>query len=90
MPLGFKHMDFYWPVSFTIEQNSKEGLALAIWTEEHNKTCPYFDDGTSFASPQGAIGGRMTFEFTITGLGVISKVKCACGKDVDLTQYDEW
>jgi len=38
----------------------------------------------------GAIGGRLTFSFTPTGLGVIIKVKCACGEELDLSNYEEW
>jgi hypothetical protein len=58
--------------------------------EEHDKTCKYFDDGTSPNSPVGAIGGRIKFQFTTTGLGIIAIVKCACGEEVDLTDYDSW
>ena len=30
------------------------------WEEEHNKTCRFYDDGTSPICPSGAIGGQMT------------------------------
>jgi len=53
------------------------------WEENHNLTCPY----TSYS---GAIGGRLTFSFTPTSLGVIAKIKCACGEETDLTDYDLW
>ena len=33
----------------------------------------------------GAIGGADTFAFIPTGLGVIAKVKCLCGAELDLT-----
>ncbi len=33
----------------------------------------------------GAIGGSTTYSFTPTGLGVITIVKCACGKEIDIT-----
>lgn len=37
------------------------------------------------------IGGRLTFEFTPTSLGVIVQVRCACKQDTcDLTDYDAW
>jgi hypothetical protein len=33
----------------------------------------------------GAIGGAYTFEFTPTGIGMVVKVKCADGTELDLT-----
>ena len=38
----------------------------------------------------GAIGGRLTYSFTPTGLGLVTKVKCACGEFIDLTGYESW
>lgn len=55
------------------------------WVDEHDKKCPYAD-----RMNQGAIGGRMSFTFTPTGLGQITKIKCACGDEVDVTQYEHW
>jgi len=34
-----------------------------------------------------AIGGRYSFIFTPTGIGIFSKVKCVCGKE--LIMHDE-
>lgn len=43
------------------------------------------------ACPVGAIGGRYTYEFTPTGLGVVCKVRdSVSGAVIDLTEYDEW
>jgi len=53
------------------------------WDEEHKGRCAFGDP-----MKQGAIGGRLTFSFTPTSLGEISKVKCTCGEDIDLTDYD--
>ena len=60
------------------------------WQTEHNKTCPYYDDGTKVVSPQGAIGGRTTYSFTPTGIGVAVTVSCACGAKENITDYDSW
>lgn len=60
------------------------------WQTEHNKTCPYYDDGTKAVSPEGAIGGRMTYSFTPTGIGVAVTVSCACGAKENITDYDCW
>ena len=38
----------------------------------------------------GAISGRITYCFTNTSLGQIIKVKCACGEEIDLTDYNDW
>jgi hypothetical protein len=38
----------------------------------------------------GAIGGAAEYCFTPTALGVCETVKCACGADMNLTNYDEW
>ncbi len=38
----------------------------------------------------GCIGGRITFEFTPTGLGTCLKIKCLCGEEIDLTESDNW
>lgn len=38
----------------------------------------------------GAIGGALTYSFTPTTLGVVIKVKCACGKEIDVTDYEGW
>lgn len=46
----------------------------------HNQDEPYF----------GAIGGEVTYEFTPTSLGIITKVRHANGKVLDLTEYESW
>ena len=38
----------------------------------------------------GAVGGAYTFCFTHTGIGIIEKVKCADGTELDLTDWDNW
>jgi len=53
------------------------------WYEEHNKTCPLYQN-------DGAIGGRLTYCFTPTSLGVITVVKCGCGEELNLTDVENW
>src|SRR3990167_4949826 len=65
--------------SHTLEQQKK----LASWLAEHDKTCPYRIN-------QGATGGRLTSHFTHTGIGCVETVSCACGAEIDLTEYDSW
>mgnify|MGYP001576756063 CR=1 FL=1 len=38
----------------------------------------------------GAIGGRFTYQFTPTGIGMVNKCGCACGESVDFTDYKSW
>ena len=70
--------------------SESENSILEDWLSVHNKTCKLYDDGTSDISPSGAIGGRLTYSFTPTSLGIITVVKCACGKEINLTDYDNW
>ena len=67
------------------ELNEVERQKLRDWQEKHDKKC-------KFANPmsQGAIGGRLTYMFTPTSLGVITKIKCTCGKEADLTDMSIW
>jgi len=39
---------------------------------------------------QGAIGGKTTFTFTPNSIGMSEKVVCACGEELDITDYDLW
>ena len=52
------------------------------WNENHKNVCELHK--------KGAIGGRLTYCFTPTGLGTIIKVKCVCGSAIDLTNYETW
>jgi hypothetical protein len=66
-------------MNFVLDKNDME--QIAIWDKNHK--CNMKDN-------VGAIGGRITYSFTLTGLGTITKVKCACGEELDLTEYGEW
>ena len=39
---------------------------------------------------QGAIGGQYSYKFTPTFLGTAVTVKCACGQEKNVTDYDSW
>ena len=64
------------------EQETKD---LKKWLKKHDEKCKFKDQ-----HKQGAIGGRITYMFTPTSLGVITRVKCACGKEADLTDTSIW
>ena len=38
----------------------------------------------------GAIGGRLSYTFTPTGLGMIIKVMCGCGEEIVVTDFEQW
>jgi len=38
----------------------------------------------------GAIGGKISYIFTPTGLGTCLVVKCICGAEIDLTESEYW
>jgi hypothetical protein len=64
--------------------NEKQVEKLNKWLKRHDKIC-------KFKKEKGdTIGGRLTYRFTPTGLGVIAAVHCLCGKRVDLTDTDNW
>lgn len=60
------------------------------WDSNHYPKCKYYDDGTKAESPQGAIGGRLTYRFTPTGIGLIIVVECACGEKINCTDFSSW
>lgn len=62
---------------------------LSAWITEHLKTCP-FTPTEDNPFPGGAIGGVVTYSFTNTSIGQVCKAKCACGGEVDLTEYGDW
>lgn len=37
-----------------------------------------------------AIGERISFKFTPTGLGMIVDAECICGKELSLTESENW
>jgi translation initiation factor 1 (eIF-1/SUI1) len=62
---------------------SKEELVKATnWIENHE--CHFR------GKFQGAIGGLTTYHFTNTSLGTVFKLSCACGAQVDVTDYEDW
>ena len=56
---------------------------LNNWLKEHK--CQYTNPNSV-----GAIGGKLTYCFTPTSLGCISRVTCACGEGIDTTFYEKW
>lgn len=58
---------------------------LLDWKKEQDKI---YESSAMYA---GAIGGRYTYSFTPTGLGLIITVTNNITKDqIDLTNYEDW
>ncbi len=68
---------------FELDEDEKN--TMYNWLKKHNKTCKY-----SNPHVQGAIGGRSSYIFTPTSLGITTKVKCACNEEICLTDYTNW
>ena len=74
------------------ELSGKEMEEFCKWRQKHDKKCklsPQNNRG-SLSNPCGAIGGRFTYKFTPTGLGICVAVECACGGKADLTDCSDW
>lgn len=61
--------------------NGEDFLRFKEWDNEHK---------CHLKGYSGASGGRLTFSFTPTSLGLITKVTCGCGESLDLTDYEVW
>lgn len=66
-----------------MELDEKQKIKFAKWKKKHDKKCEY-----RIKSPTE--GGRFTYMFTPTGLGMIIRVRCLCGKEIDLTDSENW
>ena len=64
------------------ELTEEEEQKYRTWIKEHNEDCQI--------KYSGAIGGKITFQFTPTSLGVITKVICGCGEELILTDFEGW
>ena len=62
------------------EIKERDFIKVSNWNKNHKCTIPY----------SGALGGKLTYTFTPTNIDTIIKVKCACGKELDLTDYTNW
>ena len=65
---------------FTLTE--KQSQDVSVWHNKHKEECTI-----KYA---GAIGGKYTYCFTSTSMGQIIVVKCACGQQCDITNYDSW
>lgn len=83
-----KNKEDYEPV-FKFAVDVGQVVQLNEWLNEHDKVCPFVPTEDN-PFPSGASGGAITVSFTNTSLGQVCKVACACGGEVDLTEYGDW
>ena len=62
-----------------------ESLEAENHIKEHNKDCVIYNGGV-----HAAIGGRISYFFTPTGLGMACGVQCACGWSKECTDVSDW
>jgi hypothetical protein len=70
--------------TFTIV--ASEYAKFIEWDTKHRKFCTALENSNDVT----AIGGRLTYSFTPTGLGEIITVSCICGEKIDLTDVGNW
>ena len=64
---------------------------FTLTDEQEEKLADWIKDLKDLGSFQGAIGGRLTYEFTPTSLGMIVKVKDSMyHNEIDLSDYQDW
>lgn len=73
-------------VAFTL---SEKELADTLNFQKNHK-CGLKDDPKSGGKKIGAIGGRFSYCFTQTSIGVTVEAMCACGDSKNVTDYDSW
>lgn len=68
--------------------DAPEAAKAEAWVKDH--ATPTGEPCTWQTSYQGAIGGVLTYSFTPTSIGTVHKVRCTCGAEMDVTDYEAW
>jgi len=69
-------------MAFNFTVPDEDEVKANKWVRDHKKVCKVTD--------VGAIGGKYTWSFTQTSLGCITILKCACGEEINLTDFESW
>lgn len=74
------------------DQDPKPRFRFEIGPEQERKASAWLDEHREVHAGEdgGAIGGRYTWEFTPTSLGEVVRLRCCCGAEVDLSEYENW
>lgn len=73
-------------VAFTLSEEEMKSALIFI----NNHNCGLKTDPKTGTKKTGAIGGKTSYRFTPTSIGVAVTVLCACGKEENVTDYDSW
>jgi hypothetical protein len=66
-------------------------LTFTVSTEENERSKPFIaEHQQKHDEYQGSIGGRYSYKFCSTSLGVAVSIHCSCGESLNLTDYSEW
>jgi hypothetical protein len=68
------NMNENFDIAYSFNISKDEDKKLKKWQEKHRKKCKRL----------------LTYCFTPTGIGNIIKVRCDCGKELDLTDVSSW
>lgn len=73
-------------VCYSYPVTNKQAEQARVWEDAHDKA-EHIPPGKKHRY-SGAIGGAYTWHFTSTSLGVITSLRCSCGVEVNLTDWD--
>jgi cystathionine beta-lyase/cystathionine gamma-synthase len=67
------------------------GKTISFWlNDDENEKASKFVKQHEMCGSKAAIGGALTYEFSPTSIGCVIKIKCHCGNEVDVTDYNSW
>lgn len=68
--------------------SEREAIAIDNWIKKHDKDVHGLMTDYDRQSAGGCIGGRFTYHFIPTGLGVMGTVQCSCGAEFQFQKID--
>ena len=79
-------------ITFVI--SGSELKKLNTWLEEHDKVCPCarlrHQSLVETLSGPAILESGLSYVFIPNSVGVVKIVKCKCGGDCDITDYESW
>ncbi len=65
-------------------------MEFKLTDEQQNKINEWAYNHECPITAEGACGGKITYQFTPTSLGMVEKGVCACGAECSVTDYELW
>jgi len=63
-------------------------MIFTLNKDEIKKALEFINNHKCSIRYTGVIGGKITYLFTPNNVGCLIKVRCACGQELDLTDYE--